>query len=245
MDTTNLQAGFVTTRWTQVLAARGDSDSARIALSELCSSYYGPVVAYLTHAGCGTEEPREVAHEFFASLLARNGLASVDRERGRFRSYLLGALKHFIANRRLRASREKRGADVEHQSIDAGTETNPEIQIPAADSLQVEALFDREWALSVVERALGVMNREAALGGSGTEHQFNVLKPWLSFESDPGSQAAAAAELGINEGAVKVAVHRLRRRFRELVRAEIAQTVPEGEDVAAELRHLIDSLARG
>ncbi len=233
-------APFVTTRWTQVLAARGSSEAARTALSELCSAYYGPVVAFLEHTGCAPEEPREVAHEFFASLLARDGFAGAERERGRFRSYLLGALKHFVANRRRHAAREKRGGDVEHQPLETGTDTKFELPI-VADSPRLDALFDHEWAVVVVEGALGTLEQEALAGGNG--RQFAVLKAWLSFEAEPGSQAAAAVDLGINEGAVKVAIHRLRRRFRELVRAEVAQTIPESDDVEAELRHLIDALA--
>lgn len=233
-------APFVTTRWTQVLAARGSSESARAALSELCSAYYGPVVAYLTHTGCAPDEPREVAHEFFAGLLVRGGVAGADRERGRFRSYLLGALKHFVANRRVHRGREKRGGTAEHLPLQTGTDTAAELPGVAAAPTP-DALFDHEWAVAVVEAALAGLEHEAGAAGNG--RQFEVLKPWLSFEAEPGSQAAAAAELGVNEGAVKVAVHRLRRRFRELVRAEVAQTIPAGDDVEAELRHLIESLA--
>jgi len=230
---------FITTRWTQVLAARGHSDLGRVALSELCSAYYGPVMAFLTRTGCGPEEPRDVAHEFFASLLAGDGLAEVQRHRGRFRSYLLGALKHFVANRRLHASREKRGGGLEHLSLESGTDTGTEIQC-AATFPPVDALFDHEWAVTVVESALAELEREATVAGN--HHQFTVLKAWLSFDADPGSQSGAAARLGLHEGAVKVAVHRLRRRFRQLVRAEIAQTIPEDDDPEAELRHLMESL---
>src|SRR4030095_1555888 len=113
---------FVTTRWTQVLAARGDSEAARTALSELCAAYYGPVVAFLTHTGCGADNPRDVAHEFFARLLERDGLGGVELARGRFRSYLLGAVKHHVANHRLRAAREKRGGAVEHEPLQFGTD---------------------------------------------------------------------------------------------------------------------------
>lgn len=233
-------APFVTTRWTQVLAAQGGSELARTALSELCSAYYGPVVAFLEHTGCAPEEPREVAHEFFAGLLARDGLAGADRQRGRFRSYLLGALKHFVANRRRRASREKHGGQAEHLPLEAGTDTGIEVPI-SAEAPNLDALFDHEWAVTVVEFALAALAQESI--ASGLDRQFMVLKPWLSFAAEPGSQAAAAAELGVNEGAVKVAIHRLRRRFRELVRAEIAQTLPAEADVRAELRYLIEALA--
>ncbi len=237
---TTASSTFVTTRWTRVLAARGGSDASRVALSELCSSYYGPVVAFLAHTGCGDEEPREVAHDFFARLLARDELAGVDPARGRFRSYLLGALKHFAANRRVRAAREKRGGDAEHQPLTTGTDTGTELPI-AAGAPCLEQVFDREWAVAIVERALAVLADEAA--SADTSEQFAVLKAWLSFGDIPGLQSDAAVRLGINEGAVKVAVHRLRKRFREVVRAEVAQTVPAGDDVEAELHHLVEALA--
>ncbi len=231
---------FVTTRWTRVMAARGDSDSARTALAELCSAYYGPVVAFLTHTGCHPEEPREVAHEFFATLLARPGLSGADPDRGRFRSYLLGALKHFIVNRRLHASREKRGGMADHLPIGSSTDTSPELNL-AGESPRLEAMFDHHWAMAVVERALALVESDTLAAGAA--EQFHALKPWLSFESEPGSHAVAASRLGISEGAVRVAIHRLRCRFRERVRAEIAQTLPAGEEVDAELRHLIEALA--
>ena len=173
-------------------------------------------------------------------MLALNGLAGAEVGRGKFRSYLLGALKHFISKRRLRASREKRGGQIEHQSLEVASDTNFEMQV-AAESPRMESLFDREWALAMVERALALLEREAE--SAGTHEQFAVLKSWLSFDEPPGSQASAAARLGVNEGAVKVAVHRLRRRFRELVRAEVEQTVPTGEDLEIELHHLIEVLA--
>ena len=232
---------FVTTRWTRVLAARGDSDAARIALSELCSAYYGPVVSFLTHTGCGEDDPREVAPEFFALLMARNGVSGADPDRGRFRSYLLGAVKHHIANRRLRASREKRGGTVQHQPLESESDTSLEVPLPAPAILGLDSVFDREWALAVVERALAVLADEAAVAGTGP--QFTAMKVWLTFDAAPGSQAETAARLGMNEGAVKVAIHRLRRRFREIIRAEIAQTLPAGDDLDAEMRHLVEALA--
>ena len=234
-------SAFVTTRWTRVLAARGDSESARAALGELCAAYYGPVVAFLERTGCGTEDPREVAHEFFARLLGQDGVDGAEPARGRFRSYLLGAVKHHLANRRLRAGRECRGGGAEHQSLDAATDTEVGSVAPEEAS-NLEALFDREWALAVVERSLAALELEAATADS--RRQFVELRPWLSLDAAPGTQAAAAARLGMNEGAVKVAIHRLRRRFRDLVRAEVAQTLPEGGDLNAEVRHLIEALAR-
>lgn len=233
-------ASFVTTRWTQVLAARGDSDSARAALSELCSAYYGPVLAYLRHTGADGEEAEDVAHGFFASLLTRNGFDGTERGRGKFRSYLLGALKHFVANRHRRAGRAKHGGLAEHLPLGADNETGLELPVAAA-SPALDALFDHEWAVTVVEGALASLERETAAAGHA--RQFAVLKAWLSFAVEPGSQAAAAAQLGLSEGAVKVAIHRLRHRFRQLVRAEIAQTLPASDSVEDELRHLTEALA--
>lgn len=235
-------ATFVTTRWTQVLAARGESDSARVALSELCAAYYGPVLAFLRHTGTGPEEAEDVAHEFFASLLAHKGVAGAERGRGKFRSYLLGALKHFVANRQRQAARVKRGGTVEHVPLVSSAETGLEVPV-AAPAAELEVLFDHEWALAVVEGALAQLEHEA--GAAGTGEQFAVLKAWLAFDSEPGSQADAAARLGVNEGAVKVGIHRLRRRFRELVRAEVSQTLPDGVSAEEELQHLIQSLGRG
>ena len=225
-----------------MLAARGDSEAARVALSELCSAYYGPVLAFLRHTGTGPEEAEDVAHEFFASLLARDGLGGADRSRGKFRSYLLGALKHFVANRQREAARVKRGGTVEHVPLVNSAETGLEVPV-TAPAAELEVLFDHEWALAVVEGALAHLEQEAR--NAGNAEQFTVLKAWLAFEVEPGSQADAAARLGVNEGAVKVAIHRLRRRFRELVRAEVGQTVPDGVSAEEELQHLIRALSEG
>lgn len=232
---------FATTRWTRVLAAQGGSEPARAALGELCSAYYGPVLAFLTHTGCGDADPRDVAHEFFAALLSGRGIDGADPGRGRFRTYLLGALKHFLANRRRDAQRLRRGGDATHVPLVIPTDTQAEVDHPeVAQAPPSDAVFDREWALAVIERALGALEQEATDAGQGAPYE--ALKPWLSLDGAPGSQAAAAARLGISEGAVKVAVHRWRKRFRELIRAEILQTLPEDGDAAAELRHLMEAL---
>lgn len=232
-------SAFVTTRWTRVFAANGTSDDSRTALSELCDAYYRPVLAFLEHTGCGDADPRDVAHEFFAGLLAGSGIAA-NPDRGRFRTYLLAALKHHLANRRRNASRQRRGANAEHLPIgtpeDSGSDGGGMAIPPPA-----EAHFDREWALAVTERALASLEAEAARSGQAS--QYGILKPWLSLDGDPGSQAAAARMLGITEGALKVAIHRWRKRFRENVRAEVSQTLPPGGDLAGELLHLVEALA--
>ncbi len=232
---------FATTRWTQVLASHGDSAQARQALSDLCAAYYGPVVAFLRCEGRDDDTARELAHEFFARVLERRSLDGADPQRGRFRSYLLGALKHFLANRRVHELRDKRGGHVAHEPLAVETDTAfgpaaPDPSMPSPDSL-----FDREWALNVLARAFEVMKQECEQ--SGTLREFEALKPWLTGESVGRSQAEAAGELGMNEGAVRVAIHRLRRRFRELVKREIAQTVTEPRDVSAEMHYLIEALS--
>ena len=233
---------FVTTRWTRVVAAHGDSESSRAALGELCAAYYAPVVAFLTHAGCGESDPREVAHEFFAGILSAGRIGGVDPGRGRFRTYLLGALKHHLANRRRDSMRQRRGGSSVHVALDGGVDSNPEAGDPAlATPPPADAVFDREWAVAVTERALAVLRHEATAGGQSA--QYSVLKAWLSADADPGSQSAAARQLGVTEGAVKVAIHRWRKRFRGLVRAEVAQTLSADGDLPGELRYLVDALS--
>lgn len=216
-------SAFHPTRWTLVLRSRGDGAEAKTALSELCAAYYAPVVAFLRRDGRGDDVAREKAHAFFASVLA-SGVGAPDRERGRFRSYLLGALKHFLSKHRDAALAEKRGAGAEHVSL-----TFAGASMPAApdDTLA----FDREWAHTLIARAL------AALEAEKPTH-FPTLKPWLDGGANC-SQADAARTLGMNETAVKVAIHRLRQRFRELIRAEVGATVNDAAEVADELRHLI------
>ncbi|NNC88677.1 MAG: sigma-70 family RNA polymerase sigma factor [Akkermansiaceae bacterium] len=218
---------FRTTRWTRVMAARGDSADARTALSELCEIYYAPVRAFIGHAWRG-EDPDDLTQAFFARLLERANLEQVDRERGRFRSYLLGAVKHFIRDHRAKLHAEKRGGSAEHVGVeDAG------LSVPAPS----EALFDREWAVALIARAFASLE-----AGESSPRTFEVLKPWLHGAAADLSQAGAAAELGISEGAVKVAIHRLRKRFRRHIRSEIAQTVPDAGEISGELNYLIEVL---
>ncbi len=227
---------FAATRWTLVAQARGSDAQAKAALAELCEAYYEPVVAFLAREGRSTDAARELAHEFFAILLGGKSLSGADRAKGRFRSYLLGALKHFLADHRARANATKRGGG--QQPVPLDTTTDAGLPLPALPD--DERLFDRHWALTVVARALEVISTE--LHAAGKETHFLVLKPWLM--GDGGAQSTAAAELGMSEGAIKVAIHRLRQRFRETVKAEIAETVPTAADANDELRHLVAVLTR-
>jgi DNA-directed RNA polymerase specialized sigma24 family protein len=222
-------ANFHPTRWTLVLRASGEGADAKAALSDLCAAYYAPVVAFLRREGRDEDAARELAHAFFASVLA-GGVGAPERERGRFRSYLLGALKHFLSKHRAAAIAEKRGSGAEH--IPLTTETAAGLPMPAApdDSLA----FDREWACTLIARALAALEAEHADKAA----QFATLKPWLDGAADC-PQAEAAQTLGMSETAVKVAIHRMRSRFRELIRAEVAATVHDPAEVGPELRHLI------
>jgi RNA polymerase sigma-70 factor (ECF subfamily) len=242
-DSAQRPAGFQPTRWTLVLRARGESSSAQAALSELCESYYAPVLAFIRHAGRDEDAARDLTQEFFARLLARHGFDTVEPGRGRFRSFLLGAVKHFLADQRDRAQAAKRGGGQPEVSIEAGAGlgTTAELQIPDPAGPASDTVFDRQWALTLVERGLNLLAGEFAAAGKAD--QFETLKPWLLGEIASLSQADAARQLGWTEGAAKVAIHRLRKRFRELVKHEIAQTVGDAAQIQEELRYLVEVLS--
>jgi RNA polymerase sigma-70 factor (ECF subfamily) len=231
-------SAFAATRWTLVLAARGDSPGAQAALGELCESYYQPVFRFLQREGRTEDAARELTQEFFARLLARGGFATADPARGRFRSFVLGALRHFLGDQRARDNAAKRGGGAIHEPLPEPTDTSPGRELAAA--APDDTWFDRQWALAIMDTALRALAAEHAAAGKAD--QFEHLKPWLMGAA--AAQADVAARLGWSEGALKVAVHRLRNRFRALVRAEVAQTVPAFADVDAELRYLVEVLAR-
>lgn len=233
----SVSGGFATTQWTRVLAARGGSPEARAVLADLCAGYYAPVVTFLRCYGNEEDQARDLAHEFFARLLERGTFGEVERGRGRFRSYLLGAVKHFVADARKRERAAKRGGNHEHVSLEPGTEATPGVDPVDQRIRSPEREFDRQWAMTVLAGALGKLELECRDGG-GID-QFDALKGWLTGEAESRSQAEVAARLGMNTGAVKVAIHRLRKRFRHLVRGEIAHTVSHPDEVREELRALI------
>lgn len=232
---------FAPTRWTLVLQARGRTPEARLALSELCEAYYQPVFRFLRHEGREEDEARELAQEFFRRILQR-GEITADPARGRFRSYLLGAVKHFLADQRKHALREKRGSGQAPVSLDAdeGPDAAPVEPIEAAPP---DAWFDRHWALTVMERGLAAVQREWEEAGKAD--QFEQLKHWLVGDGATHSQAETARRLGWSETGVKVAVHRLRKRFREAIRSEIRQTIGAEADLEGELRYLVEVLSQG
>jgi RNA polymerase sigma-70 factor (ECF subfamily) len=227
---------FRTTRWTEVNRAKADSPAGREALGELCQAYYEPVAAFLRCELRDAGAARDLAHDFFAHLLAGGAIARAGPEHGRFRSYLLGAVKHFLAHHREAARRLKRGGGAVNLSLN-DTEARA---VPDAGVLSPDAAFDRQWALTVVARALGAVRRECA--AEGRAEFFEQVKPWLTGEAERGGQAALAAGGGRNANALKVAIHRLKRRFRQVLKAEVAGTLEDPGQVEAELRALFAAL---
>ena len=227
-----MTSSFHDTRWTLVSRSRGSDTQASAALSELCEAYYAPVVAFLRREGREEDAARELAHDFFAKLLAGGAIEGAKPERGKFRSYLLGALRHFAADQRDKAIAAKRGSGLQPAELD------DEMTDFAADKPDAE--FDRQWALTVLARSL--CRLEVEMVADGKKAHFDALKPWLTAEADSTPQTVAAEKLGLSVEAVKVAVHRLRKRFREAVKAEIAQTVSDSSDVREELDALMAAL---
>jgi RNA polymerase sigma-70 factor (ECF subfamily) len=221
-------------------AGHGSSPQAGRALEELCRAYWYPLYAYVRRRGHSPHEAEDLTQEFFARLLAKNYLAAVDREKGKFRSFLLASLKHFLANEWDRARAAKRGGGQPHLSLDIQT-AETRYRSEPADDLTAEKLLDRQWALALLDQVLSRLQAEFV--ADGKKKQFDELKVWLTEGKGATSYAEAAAKLGTTEGAVKVAVHRLRRRYRELLREEISHTVATPAEIEEEIRHLFAAFA--
>jgi RNA polymerase sigma factor (sigma-70 family) len=235
-------AGFVATRWTMVLAAAGGdvSPDASKAMAELCRVYWYPLYAYVRRRGYDTHEAEDLTQEFFLRLLAKNYLAGVDRQKGKFRAFLLASLQHFLANEWDRSQAQKRGGGQSVIRLDT-LDAESRYSLEPAHNLTPERLFERQWALTVLERVLARLQAEAfALNGEPTT--FHLLKQFLTGSGASSGYAQVAAELGKTEGAVKVAVYRLRRRYRNLLQDEIAQTVASPEEIDDEIRYLLGCL---
>lgn len=232
---------FATTRWSVILAA-GDSASAQHepALGTLCQTCWFPLYAYLRRRGYDTHEAEDYTQGFFAGILERKGLKSADPKYGKFRSFLLASLKNFLADEWDRSQAQKRGGDKKVFSLDFDTAANRYDREPA-HHMSPEKLFEISWALTVLTRAIDQLKAESA--ASDKQRLFDHLKVYLTAERDAVSYRQVAAKLDMTEGAVKVAVHRLRRRYRELVRDEIAQTVTTEAQVDEEIRDLFAALA--
>jgi RNA polymerase sigma factor (sigma-70 family) len=223
-----------------VSAGRNDTPDARNALEKLCRAYWFPIYAFVRRQGHGPHDAQDLTQDFFARLLEKNYLAEVDPARGRFRSFLLAALKHFLANEWDKAQAQKRGGGQVIIPIDAAVAETSWGSEPA-DHLTAEKIFERRWALTLLEQVLRRLRAEYVRDGK--ENLFEQLKPTLTEASRTVAYAEIAARLGTTEGAVKVAVHRLRQRYREVLRAEIADTVASPNEVEDEIRNLFAALA--
>lgn len=234
---------FHTTRWTQVRHAKVDSPEGRRALSELCVAYYEPVTTFLRYElrDRTGDAARDLAHDFFAQLLSGNSTFNAEKERGRFRSYLLGAVKHFLSHRREADNRLKRGGGAEMIPLDDEERSLADV-IPDNTTPSPDADFDRQWALAVVAHAFDALTRECADAGRSTF--FEQVKPWLVGDAAHGDQASMAGACGMNANAFKVAVHRLRQRYRELVREEVAGTLEDPSLIDSEMRALFAALEK-
>lgn len=223
-----------------MLEARGDSPDAQAALADLCAAYYPPVLAFIRRQAPNEDAALDLTQEFFSRLLERQGIDKVDPQRGRFRSFLLGAVKHFLADMRDHAHRLKRGAGQLVETLDPVTDTTLGSPLVDPTALGPDRMFDRKWAFTLLDRALAALAEEHQ--AAGKSDQFEVLKVWLTGDLENTSRVEAACRLELTEGAVKVAIHRLRRRFRDVIKMEIGQTVPGRAQVDEELHYLLESL---
>jgi RNA polymerase sigma-70 factor (ECF subfamily) len=229
---------FATTRWSLVVAAQGESPAAREALAELCRLYWYPLYAYVRRRGHGDDEAQDLTQEFFARLLERDDLAKLDQTRGRFRAFLLAACRHFLSNQRDRAHALKRGGACRQLSLDFADADRRYAAEPSHEQTP-ERLFERRWALTLLEHVVQRLRRQYETAGQPA--LFERLKGSLTGAA-ADSHAEAAAALGMTEGAVKVAAHRLRTRYRDLLRDEIGQTVEDPAAVDDEIRALFTAL---
>jgi RNA polymerase sigma-70 factor (ECF subfamily) len=232
---------FATTRWSVVLAAGGGaSPESEQALASLCEAYWYPLYAFVRRLGHQPDDAQDLTQAFFARVLEKGYLRAADPGRGRFRCFLLAALKHFLANERERARAHKRGGGRAVLPLDfqAGEQR---YRLEPAHERTAGRLYERRWALTLLGQVLARLREEFARAGKAP--LFDRLKAYLTGENASASYREVGAELGMSEGAVKVAVHRLRGRYRELLLGEIAQTVAAPEEVEEELLHLFEAIS--
>ena len=234
---------FTATRWTLVLtAARGTATAqATRALEELCRTYWYPLYAFVRRSGRDRHEAEDLTQEFFARLLAKQYLAEVDRTKGKFRAFLLASLKHFLANEWDKSRAQKRGGGAQNFTSFDAQFAETRFAIEPADPQTAENAFERNWALTLLDKVLRRVRKAYAAEDKAV--LFDELKGALTGEKSASSYSEVAARLGVSEGAVKVAVHRLRHRYRDALRAEIAHTVTSPEEVDDELRHLFAAVS--
>jgi RNA polymerase sigma factor (sigma-70 family) len=234
---------FATTRWSLVVSAgdRGSPQSAT-ALATLCETYWYPLYAFVRRRGRNADDAQDLVQAFFARLLEKNDLAAAERDRGRFRSFLLASLKHFLANEWDRQRAQKRGGGQQLLSIDFGT-AEERYHVEPSHELTAEKVFERRWAMVLLANVLARLREEFVQGGKCD--MFERLKVFLTGQQRALTYGQLGAELTMSEGAVKVAVHRLRKRYRELLRKEIGQTLadPAPEEVDQEIRDLFAAIS--
>ena len=222
------------------MQAGTDSPQAHQALETLCRNYWYPLYAYVRRQGHSAHDAQDLTQAFFARLLEKNYLADVQREKGRFRSFLLASLKHFLANEWDREQALKRGGGKRLIALDEDS-AESRYKLEPKDEVSADKIYERRWALTLLDQVLAKLRGE--FERDDKLEQFETLKQYLSAGRTSVSYAQAADKLGMNEGAIKVAVHRLRKRYRELLRAEIAQTVATASEVEAEIRYLFAALS--
>ena len=233
---------FSTTHWSVVLQAGHDSSpDCNEALERLCRSYWYPLYAYVRRQGYSPHDAQDLTQEFFSRFLGRNFVSFADRSRGKFRTFLLTSLQHFLVNEWTKARTAKRGGFQQVISWDEQEAENRYLAEPT-DGLAPDTIFEKRWAISLLEKVLAQLREETSAAGKGA--QFESLKQYLWGEKSGVSYEEIGKELNMTEGAVKVAVHRLRQRYREMLRAEVAQTVATEEEVDVELQYLIKVIRR-
>jgi DNA-directed RNA polymerase specialized sigma24 family protein len=231
---------FETTQWSLVLAAgQGGSATAENALARLCGLYWYPVFAFVRRKGHPPEDAQDLTQGFFARLIEKGDIGDADRSRGRFRSFLLTACQHYLANEHDRQLTKKRGGGQTAVPIDAAV-AERRYERAFAHGETPERLYDRQWALTLLDSVFQALRAEYA--DNGKADLFDKLKDFVTADEDAGTHADAAKDLGTSAGAVKVAVHRLRRRFREELLRRVADTLGPDQDVEDEIRHLLQTL---
>jgi RNA polymerase sigma-70 factor (ECF subfamily) len=225
-----------------LMAGRADTTRAQEAMAKLCQTYWYPLYSYVRRCGYPVSDAQDLTQEFFLRLIAGNWIAQADKERGRFRSFLLASLKHFLANEWRKDRAAKRGGDVQVMPLELDIAETRYGREPS-DTATPDRHYERRWAVTLLDEVL--MRMESEFEKEGNRELFTELKPCLVGERANQPYAQLATKLGMSESAVKVAVHRMRGRYRKLLREEIAQTVASNEEVDSEMRHLLRVLSAG